>query len=48
MMRKFVEEAIHNARLEGFDPKPEHLCEWEKCIQGHQTLEETVKKLQTI
>lgn len=44
--KAIVKEAIANAKLEGFVPTQAHLDQWNLYINGEQSLDQTVQKLQ--
>lgn len=44
--KNYVEEALANARLEGYQPTAADIAQWTEYVNGRQTLEETVKNLQ--
>lgn len=44
--KSIVEEALSNARLEGYSPSVADIEQWNAYVNGRQTLEETVRNLQ--
>ena len=44
--KAYVEEALANAQLEGYQPTESDIAQWTEYVNGRQTLEVTVKNLQ--